>query len=93
MVLIIMGSDSAGSFVKPSGDVLRDLGAWCRAHVVSTRRTPARMRNILDDPNIRGYSAADDGDARRLGGTAAYAVNPVIGGPLARTVEAWAAHD
>jgi 5-(carboxyamino)imidazole ribonucleotide mutase len=85
LVLVMMGSDSDWELVEPAVKVLKDLGVPVRATVASAHRTPDRVRELVQDPNIQVIIAAAGGAAHLAGVAAAHTVVPVIGLPLART--------
>lgn len=85
-VLIVMGSESDLSSMKPAAVVLDDLGVSYTVAVASAHRTPDRAAALATEARANGVGAiiAGAGMAHHLGGAlAARSTLPVIAVPLA----------
>ena len=84
-VLILMGSDSDVAIMGASVDVLRELGVSCDMTVASAHRSPARVRQLVEQAPARGVEVfiVGAGAAAHLAGVvAAHTMKPVIGVPI-----------
>jgi phosphoribosylaminoimidazole carboxylase PurE protein len=85
-VLIVMGSESDLSAMKPAEEALRELGVGCEVAVASAHRTPERAATLAAEARGRGVGAiiAGAGLAHHLAGAlAARTTLPIIAVPLA----------
>lgn len=84
-VAIIMGSDSDAPFLKPCGEVLKELGIPYTVRVLSAHRTPDETVRFVKSAKPRGIRviiAAAGGAAHLAGVAAAHTMLPVIGIPV-----------
>lgn len=85
IVAILMGSDSDVEYIKPCGEVLKELGIHFEARVLSAHRTPKETTQFVESAKERGIQviiAAAGGAAHLAGVTAAHTLLPVIGIPV-----------
>ncbi len=83
-----MGSDSDADYLKPCGEVLRDLGIPYEAKVLSAHRTPKEACAYAENARkngIRVLICAAGGAAHLAGVVAAFSSLPVIGIPVEST--------
>ena len=84
-VVLLMGSSSDWTHLRPAVDVMRELGLSCRVHVTSAHRTPERTIELVRSSERDGCQAfiCAAGMAAHLAGVvAAHTVVPVLGVPL-----------
>ncbi len=85
LVAVVMGSKSDSEALKPTLEVLTQLGIDYEAEVISAHRTPERARKYGLSARERGVEviiAAAGGAAHLPGVLASWATLPVIGIPL-----------
>ena len=85
VVAVLMGSDSDAGYLKPCGDVLRELGIPFEARVLSAHRTPDETVDFVKSAKKKGLKviiAAAGGSAHLAGVAAANTSLPVIGIPV-----------
>jgi 5-(carboxyamino)imidazole ribonucleotide mutase len=86
LVGVVMGSKSDTEAVKPTLDVLKELGIDYEVSVTSAHRTPEKARQYALSARERGIEviiAAAGGAAHLPGVLASWTTLPVIGVPLA----------
>jgi len=86
LVAVVMGSKSDAEALKPTLDVLTQLGIDYEASVISAHRTPEKVRQFGLAARGRGIEviiAAAGGAAHLPGVLASWTTLPVIGVPLA----------
>ena len=89
-VAILMGSDSDLPVMEASFDVLDKLGLRFEARVLSAHRTPVQAKAFVQDAEERGcqvFIAAAGMAAHLAGAVAANTVKPVLGVPLAASLD------
>lgn len=89
-VAILMGSDSDLPVMEASFDVLDKLGLPFEARVLSAHRTPEQAKAYVRDAEARGclvFIAAAGMAAHLAGAVAANTVKPVLGVPLAASLD------
>ena len=85
LVAVVMGSKSDTEALKPTLDVLTQLGIEYEVKVISAHRTPERARQYGLAARERGFEviiAAAGGAAHLPGVLASWTTLPVIGVPL-----------
>ena len=86
LVAVVMGSKSDAEALKPTIDILTQLGIEHEVSVISAHRTPEKARQYGLDARKRGVEviiAAAGGAAHLPGVLASWTSLPVIGVPLA----------
>jgi len=86
LVAVVMGSKSDAEALKPTLDVLTQLGIDYEVSVISAHRTPEKARQFGLEARGRGIEviiAAAGGAAHLPGVLASWTTLPVIGVPLA----------
>jgi 5-(carboxyamino)imidazole ribonucleotide mutase len=86
LVAVVMGSKSDAEALKPTLDLLKELGIEHEVSVISAHRTPEKARKYGMDARGRGIEviiAAAGGAAHLPGVLASWTTLPVIGVPLA----------
>jgi len=86
LVAIVMGSKSDAEAMKPTVEVLDELGIDYEVSVISAHRTPEKARQYglaARDKGIEVIIAAAGGAAHLPGVLASWTTLPVIGVPLA----------
>ena len=86
LVAVVMGSKSDAEALKPTLDVLTQLGIDYEVSVISAHRTPEKARQFGQEARRRGIEviiAAAGGAAHLPGVLASWTTLPVIGVPLA----------
>ena len=84
-VAIIMGSESDAEEMKPTSEVLNELGIKNESRVISAHRTPDRLREYILNAEKNGVKVfiGGAGMAAALPGViAAYTHLPVLGVPI-----------
>ncbi len=84
-VMVLMGSASDWTLVRPALDVLHDLGVSAEAHVTSAHRSPEWTLRTIEDAEARGcqvFICAAGMAAHLAGVVASHTLRPVIGIPL-----------
>ncbi len=85
LVAIVMGSKSDTEVMKPTSEILSDLGIEHEVKVISAHRTPEKARQFGLSARERGFEVviAAAGAAAHLPGVlASWTTLPVIGVPL-----------
>jgi len=88
LVGVVMGSKSDAEAVKPTLDILSQMGIEHEVSVISAHRTPEKARKYGQAARERGFEviiAAAGGAAHLPGVLASWTTLPVIGVPLAGT--------
>jgi 5-(carboxyamino)imidazole ribonucleotide mutase len=88
-VAVLMGSDSDLPVLEGCFSVLRSLGITFEARITSAHRTPAATHEYVVDADQRGcavFIAAAGMAAHLAGAVAANTVKPVIGIPIAASL-------
>jgi 5-(carboxyamino)imidazole ribonucleotide mutase len=86
LVAVVMGSKSDTEALKPTLDLLKELGIEHEVSVISAHRTPEKARKYGMEARGRGIEviiAAAGGAAHLPGVLASWTTLPVIGVPLA----------
>lgn len=86
LVGVVMGSKSDTEALKPTLDILAQLGIDYEVNVISAHRTPEKARQYGQEARGRGIEviiAAAGGAAHLPGVLASWTTLPVIGVPLA----------
>ena len=86
LVAVVMGSKSDADLVKPTLDILNELGIDHEVWVISAHRTPEKARQFGLSARSKGIEviiAAAGGAAHLPGVLASWTTLPVIGVPLA----------
>jgi 5-(carboxyamino)imidazole ribonucleotide mutase len=86
LVAVVMGSKSDAEALKPTLDLLKELGIEHEVSVISAHRTPEKARKYGMEAQGRGIEviiAAAGGAAHLPGVLASWTTLPVIGVPLA----------
>jgi len=86
LVAVVMGSKSDAEALKPTLDILTQLGIDYEVNVISAHRTPEKARQYALSAPGRGIEviiAAAGGAAHLPGVLASWTILPVIGVPLA----------
>ncbi|MFB0559304.1 MAG: 5-(carboxyamino)imidazole ribonucleotide mutase [Dehalococcoidales bacterium] len=86
LVAVVMGSKSDAEALKPTLDILTQLGIDYEVSVISAHRNPERARQFgqaAEERGIEGIIAAAGGAAHLPGVLASWTTLPVIGVPLA----------
>jgi 5-(carboxyamino)imidazole ribonucleotide mutase len=86
LVAVVMGSKSDAEALKPTLDLLKELGIEHEVSVISAHRTPEKARQYGMEARGRGIEviiAAAGGAAHLPGVLASWTTLPVIGVPLA----------
>ncbi len=86
LVAIVMGSKSDAEALKPTLDILKELGIDYEVNVISAHRNPEKARQYGLEAQGRGIEviiAAAGGAAHLPGVLASWTTLPVIGVPLA----------
>ena len=86
LVAVVMGSKSDAEALKPTLDILTQLGIDHEVNVISAHRTPEKARQYALSARERGIEviiAAAGGAAHLPGVLASWTTLPVIGVPLA----------
>jgi 5-(carboxyamino)imidazole ribonucleotide mutase len=86
LVAVVMGSKSDAEALKPTLEVLTQLGIDHEVNVISAHRTPEKARQFALSAQERGIEviiAAAGGAAHLPGVLASWTTLPVIGVPLA----------
>jgi len=86
LVAVVMGSKSDTEALKPTLEVLTQLGIDYEVNVISAHRTPEKTRQFALSARDKGYEviiAAAGGAAHLPGVLASWSTLPVIGVPLA----------
>jgi len=86
LVAVVMGSKSDAEALKPTLEILNQLGIEHEVSVISAHRTPEKARQFGLDARKRGVEviiAAAGGAAHLPGVLASWTSLPVIGVPLA----------
>jgi 5-(carboxyamino)imidazole ribonucleotide mutase len=89
-VAVLMGSDSDLSVMESAISTLRELGIRVEAKVTSAHRTPVATHDYVKDAENRGcavFIAAAGMAAHLAGAVAANTLKPVIGVPIANSLE------
>jgi 5-(carboxyamino)imidazole ribonucleotide mutase len=89
-VAVLMGSDSDLPVMEATITTLKSLGIACEARVSSAHRTPAATIAYVKDAEARGcavFIAAAGMAAHLAGAVAAHTLRPVIGVPIANSLE------
>ena len=85
LVAILMGSRSDEPAMNQTSEVLSELGIEHESHVMSTHRTPERVKAYAESARDRGIEviiAGAGGSAGLPGAIASWTTLPVIGVPL-----------
>ena len=88
LVAVVMGSKSDNEALKPTLEILTQLGIDYEVNVISAHRTPEKSRQFGLTARERGVEviiAAAGGAAHLPGVLASWTTLPVIGVPLAST--------
>jgi len=88
LVAVVMGSKSDNEALKPTLEILTQLGIDYEVNVISAHRTPEKSRQFGLTARERGIEviiAAAGGAAHLPGVLASWTTLPVIGVPLAST--------
>ena len=86
LVAVVMGSKSDTEALKPTLEVLNQLGIDYEVNVISAHRTPEKARQFGQSAREKGFEviiAAAGGAAHLPGVVASWTTLPVIGIPLA----------
>jgi len=86
LVAVVMGSKSDTEALKPTLEVLNQLGIDYEVNVISAHRTPEKARQFGQSARDKGFEviiAAAGGAAHLPGVVASWTTLPVIGIPLA----------
>jgi 5-(carboxyamino)imidazole ribonucleotide mutase len=86
LVAVVMGSKSDAEALKPTLEILTQLGIEHEVNVISAHRTPEKARQYGLEAQERGIEviiAAAGGAAHLPGALASWTTLPVIGVPLA----------
>lgn len=86
LVAVVMGSKSDNEALKPTLEVLNQLGIDYEVSVISAHRTPEKARQFALSAREKGFEviiAAAGGAAHLPGVVASWTTLPVIGIPLA----------
>jgi len=86
LVAVVMGSKSDTEALKPTLEVLNQLGIDYEVNVISAHRTPEKARQFGQSAREKGFEviiAAAGGAAHLPGVLASWSTLPVIGIPLA----------
>jgi 5-(carboxyamino)imidazole ribonucleotide mutase len=86
LVAVVMGSKSDSEALKPTLEILNQLGIEHEVNVISAHRTPEKARDYALKARERGIEviiAAAGGAAHLPGVLASWTTLPVIGVPLA----------
>ena len=89
-VSVLMGSDSDLPVMESTFGVLRKLGVSFEAKITSAHRTPEITQQYVTDADARGCSvfiAAAGMAAHLAGAVAANTIKPVIGVPMAASLD------
>ena len=89
-VAVLMGSDSDLPVMETAISTLRELGIRVEARVTSAHRTPVATHDYVKDAESRGcavFIAAAGMAAHLAGAVAANTLRPVIGVPIANSLE------
>jgi 5-(carboxyamino)imidazole ribonucleotide mutase len=89
-VAVLMGSDSDLPVMETTISTLRELGIRVEAKVTSAHRTPVATHDYVKDAESRGcavFIAAAGMAAHLAGAVAANTLRPVIGVPIANSLE------
>jgi 5-(carboxyamino)imidazole ribonucleotide mutase len=89
-VAVLMGSDSDLPVMETAISTLKSLGIAVEARVSSAHRTPAATISYVKDAEARGcavFIAAAGMAAHLAGAVAAHTLRPVIGVPIANSLE------
>ena len=89
-VAVLMGSDSDLPVMESAIATLRELGIPVEARVTSAHRTPVATHDYVKDAERRGcavFIAAAGMAAHLAGAVAANTLRPVIGVPIANSLE------
>ena len=89
-VAVLMGSDSDLPVMESAIGTLRELGIRVEAKVTSAHRTPVATHDYVKDAERRGcavFIAAAGMAAHLAGAVAANTLRPVIGVPIANSLE------
>jgi 5-(carboxyamino)imidazole ribonucleotide mutase len=89
-VAVLMGSDSDLPVMESAISTLRELGIRVEAKVTSAHRTPVATHDYVKDAERRGcavFIAAAGMAAHLAGAVAANTLRPVIGVPIANSLE------
>ena len=89
-VSVLMGSASDWPVMQHAAEALRAFGLRCEVKVASAHRTPDATRDYVKDAERRGcqvYIAAAGMAAHLAGAVAAQTLRPVIGVPLAASLQ------
>jgi len=86
-VAIVMGSKSDWPPMSKAAKTLKDLGIEFEVRVRSAHRTPLALEQFVDDSEADVFIAAAGGAAHLAGAIAAKTVAPVIGVPIANTLQ------
>jgi 5-(carboxyamino)imidazole ribonucleotide mutase len=89
-VAVLMGSDSDLPVMETAISTLRELGIRVEAKVTSAHRTPVATHDYVKDAESRGcavFIAAAGMAAHLAGAVAANTLRPVIGVPIANSLE------
>lgn len=84
-VVLLIGSSSDWTHVRPAAEVLRELGLSFRVHVSSAHRTPERTVELVrkaEADGCRTFICAAGMAAHLAGVVAAHTLVPVLGVPL-----------
>src|SRR5512136_1843669 len=84
-VAIVMGSDSDLEIMKEAADTLEKFGVGTYVSITSAHRTPAKVKEFLEDAEKEGCEViiAGAGMAAHLAGViASHTILPVIGVPM-----------
>ena len=85
LVSIVMGSDSDWPTLEAASKVLKDFGVAHDVRVLSAHRSPAQLRQYVEQAPRRGvrvFIAGAGGAAHLAGVVAAHTALPVIGVPI-----------
>ena len=88
LVAVVMGSKSDAEALKPTLDILTQLGIDYEVDVISAHRTPEKAREYglaAQDRGIEVIIAAAGGAAHLPGVLASWTILPVIGVPLSNS--------
>ena len=88
LVAVVMGSKSDTEALKPTLEVLNQLGIDYEVNVISAHRTPEKARQFGQSAREKGFEviiAAAGGAAHLPGVVASWTTLPVIGIPLANS--------
>lgn len=89
-VAVLMGSDSDLPVMEETLRTLKKFGIACEARVSSAHRTPDATRHYVHDAEQRGcavFVCAAGMAAHLAGAVAAHTLRPVIGVPIANSLE------